>query len=80
MASSNDKLTADAKRASSRGFGGYLADRALGRADFSKSATATPAVARPMGGNNPANSEAIKAMKNGGLVKVGKGSTPYKCK
>lgn len=73
MASSNDKLTADAKRMGSRGFGGYLADRALGRADFSKSATPTPAVARPMGGNNPANAPAIREMKNGGLV------TKYKC-
>lgn len=35
MASPKDKLTADATRASTRGFGGYVADRALGRSDFS---------------------------------------------
>lgn len=36
MASSNDKLESDAKRMGSRGPGGYLVDRVVGRADFSK--------------------------------------------
>jgi hypothetical protein len=32
-------------------------------------AAPAPAITRPMGGNNPANAEAIKAMKCGGSVK-----------
>lgn len=74
MASSDDKLSADAKRMGSRGFGGYLADRALGRADFSKSAAPTPAVAAPMGSESVMKRrEAAAGLKNGGLV------TKYKC-
>ena len=34
--SSSDKLERDAARMKSRSFGGYAADRVLGRADFSK--------------------------------------------
>lgn len=70
MASSDDKITSDAKRAGTRGFGGYLADRALGRADFSdKKAPDMKAGAGVLGGS--ANKEAQEAagMKRGGLVK-----------
>ena len=78
MASSDDKLTADAKRAKDRSFAGYLTDRALGRADFSKAAPAQGAQASQppvMGGSNPANAEAIKAagFKKGGMVRRGYG-------
>lgn len=72
MASSNDKLSSDAKRAGSRSFGGYLVDRALGRADFDNKPSASPASAAPrvVGGSNPANAAALEAagMKKGGRV------------
>lgn len=76
MASSDDKLTADAQRMKSRSFAGYVKDRVTGSADFekpsTKSASATPAI----GGNNPANAAALKeaGFKRGGAVK--KSSAP----
>ena len=39
----SDKFEADAKRMKSRGFGGYAADRILGRADFAKAVASTAA-------------------------------------
>lgn len=49
---SSDKTEADAKRASTRGFGGYLLDRATGRADFKKDAgPGSAAAASPLGVN-----------------------------
>ena len=41
----SDKLDEDAKRIKSRSFGGYLADRVLGRADFAKVPTPEVGVA-----------------------------------
>jgi hypothetical protein len=81
MASSDDKITSDAKRASTRGFGGYLADRALGRADFEdKKAPATKAGAQTLGGGNKDNKDALEAagMKRGGLVKRPAAKAPAK--
>jgi len=80
MASSDDKTTSDAKRASTRSFPGYLADRALGRADFSKapSRNESPAMpVGPIGSNNPANAAALEeARADGG--QIGPGPAPKK--
>ena len=73
MASSDDKLTADAQRAKSRSFAGYLKDRVTGSADFEKPASTKASSAAPaVGGKNPANAEALKeaGFKRGGIVKV----------
>lgn len=52
MASSDDKSDTDARRMGSRNFGGYLLDRATGRADFKKSASpGGSASASPLGVN-----------------------------
>jgi hypothetical protein len=49
MASTDDKITADAQRASGRGPAGYLADRVMGRADFRKApGVASAPAAKPI--------------------------------
>jgi len=63
---STDKIEADAKRASTRGPGGYLADRALSRADFSKApGVATTPSALPRGGadDEPAENGATRMLR-----------------
>lgn len=71
MASSDDKLTADAQRAKTRSFAGYLKDRVTGSADFEKPSTKSASAAPAIGGKNPANAEALKeaGFKRGGAVK-----------
>lgn len=66
MASSNDKLESDAKRMGSRGPGGYLVDRVVGRADFSKNASTGSARARQI---DEAEKKAVGYAK-GGTVKA----------
>lgn len=70
MASPNDKLDADAQRAKSRGFGGYLKDKVTGSADFASEPKTRPAAA--MGSANKQNKEAMDAagFKRGGVVKT----------
>lgn len=68
---STDKLTSDAQRMKTRNFGGYLADRALGRADFAKSKQVAPAVAAPMGDQSVLDRrEKAAGLKRGGAVKA----------
>lgn len=75
MALPDEKFESDAKRAKSRGLGGYAKDRLTGSADFEKSSgptKAAPAATRPaIGGANPANKDALEAagFKRGGVVK-----------
>lgn len=71
MASPNDKLDADAQRAKSRGFGGYLKDRVTGSNDFADEAKSKPAAAGVMGSANSRNKESMDAagFKKGGAVK-----------
>lgn len=70
MAASDEKLDRDTKRAATRSFPGYLADRALGRADFTKAASTSAAVAPaapdPHKGDREKNPDAYK---KGGSVK-----------
>lgn len=71
MALPDEKFESDAKRAKSRGFGGYLKDKASGSADFAAPAIGTkPAAA--MGSANKQNKEAMDAagFKRGGVVKT----------
>lgn len=81
MASSDEKLDSDAKRAKSRSFVGYLKDRATGSADFDKSGPAKKASASVMGGANPANRAALEAAgyKKGGAVKSAPKAPPKSC-
>lgn len=68
----DEKFDTDAKRMKTRGFGGYLSDRARGKADFdAKTPGAKDSAASPMvGGKNSANKEALEAagFKRGGKV------------
>lgn len=68
---SSDTADADAKRASTRGFGGYLLDRATGRADFRKDSTpAQGANASPLGVNKTRRQGVTdEAYAKGGSVK-----------
>lgn len=91
---SSDKLDSDLKRASTRSFPGYVADRVLSRADFSKdkATSETPAAPTP---RTPASGgsgnyftdvadqrlkKAEEGMKRGGVVKkpAAKKSAPAK--
>ena len=74
MASGKDKLDTAATRMKTRGFGGYLVDRALNRADFEDAPAAVGAKAnmrKGIGGANSANDAAREAagMKKGGAVR-----------
>jgi hypothetical protein len=71
MASPNDKLDADAQRAKSRGFGGYLKDKATASADFA--AQPKSKTAEAMGSGNSQNKSIIDEagrFKRGGVVKT----------
>jgi hypothetical protein len=81
MSSSKDaKFEQDAKRASTRGFGGYLKDRITGSADFEKAKTPSTAGAGTLGGSNPANKKSWEeaGYKRGGSVKAPAAKAPMK--
>ena len=73
MASQKEKFEQDAERAGKRSFPGYLADRALGRADFAKAEPVTTVRAEPVA---PLGSESVlkrreraAGLKKGGAVR-----------
>jgi hypothetical protein len=71
MALPDEKLDADAKRAKTRGFGGYLKDRLTGSADFATEAKSKTAEA--MGSGNKQNKAILDEagrFKKGGVVKT----------
>ena len=72
MASPKEKFDLDAERASKRGFGGYLKDRAFGSADFEKAPTPVKKAGAAIIGESSMNkSDREEAgFKKGGRVKV----------
>ena len=67
MALPDEKLDADAKRAKTRGFGGYLKDRVMGSADFADEAKSKPVLANP---SRKAGMDEAGNFKKGGAVKT----------
>ena len=68
--SSPDKLERDASRMKSRSFGGYAADRVLGRADFSKSPGSSDGRAETALQRREREAGLTKGYAKGGLVKT----------
>lgn len=66
----SDKLEADARRAKTRSFAGYLKDRLTGSADFEDAPARSKTEAKTLGSDNKANDEvrAAAGMKKGGRV------------